>query len=233
MNIFKHAAYQIFTLLGREICRREYINQKSLNLNERAVEYSFALRCIYRTSPRTVLDVGTGFTPWPSLLSTCGCVVTAIDEMKSYWHSSIFNRHFYIIKDDITKPKISGTFDLITCISTLGHIPNRQDAIRGMFNLLKLGGFLVLTFPYNKLRYVKNVYELPGAGYGQNAPYICQVFSRQEINSWLAENSGTILEQEYWRMFNGEFWTFGERCQPQKVTVTDRHHHTNILIQKA
>lgn len=232
MNILKHAAYQVFALLGREVCHREYMNQKSPRLNERAVEYSFALRCIiYHTPMRSVLDVGSGTSSWPSLLRTCGCLVTAIDEMKNYWrYSTFFNRHFYIIKDDITKPKLSRTFDLITCISTLEHIPNHQDAIRGMFSLLKPGGFLILTFPYSELHYVKNVYELPDAGYGQNAPYICQVYSRQEVNQWLADNPGEILEQEYWQMFNGEFWTFGGRCQPRKVTVADRHHHTNILI---
>ncbi|MCL0072919.1 class I SAM-dependent methyltransferase [Dehalococcoidia bacterium] len=234
MNILKRAAYQIFTLLAQEVCRHEYMAQKFVSLNERAVEYSFALWCINHTSAKTVLDVGTGTTAWPSILRTCGCVVTAIDKIESYWKGffSFSNRHFYIIKDDITTPQISGNFDCITCISTLEHIPNHQDAIRGMFNLLKPGGFLILTFPYNEQHYCRNVYDLPDAGYGQNAPYVCQVFSRQEIDSWLAENPGRILKQEYFEMFNGEFWTFGSRCKPREVTVTDRHHHTNILIQK-
>jgi len=226
MNILERVAHRVFCFTLAEVCRREHLDQKSVGLNERIIEYSFALQCIHRTSARTVLDVGSGQSSWPSLLRTCGCIVTAIDEVKGYWRkTTLFNRHFYIIKDDITKPKLSGAFDLITCISTLEHIPNHQDAIRGMFSLLK-------PFPYNELHYVKNVYKLPGAGYSQNAPYICQVFSRGEVNQWLADNPGKILEQEYWGMFNGEFWTFGGRCQPRKVAVTDRHHHINILIQK-
>ena len=233
MNIFKRAIYQVFALLGREVCRREYLNQKSVELSERVIEYSFALRCLWRTSPRTVLDVGSGYSPWPALLRYCGCVVTAIDSAEGYWGSPVFNRHFYIINDDITKPNLSGSFDLITCISTLEHIPNHQDAVRGMFGLLKPGGHLVLTFPYNESRYVGNVYQLPGAGYGQDKPYICQVFSRQEVNQWLKENRGKIVEQEYYEVFKGSFWTFGGRISPpRKVSVADKHHLTLIMIQR-
>lgn len=151
MNIFKRAAYQLFTLLGREVCRREYLNQGSVELNERAIEYSFALRCVWRTSARRLLDVGSGYSPWPALLRNCGYIVTAIDSMKGYWRGSIFNRHFHIIKDDIddiTKPKLSGTFDLITCISTLEHIPNHKDAVRGMFSLLKPEGYPVAALSF-------------------------------------------------------------------------------------
>jgi 2-polyprenyl-3-methyl-5-hydroxy-6-metoxy-1,4-benzoquinol methylase len=233
MNIFKRAALKVYSSIGREVCRREYLNQQSIELNERAVEYSFALRCVWRTSAHTVLDVGSGYSPWPSLLSKCGCTVTAIDSMEGYWHSSIFNRHFHVIKDDITKPKLSENFDLITCISTLEHIHNHQDAIRGMFSLLKPDGYLVLTFPYNESRYVENVYQLPGAGYGQDKPYICQVFSRQEVNLWLEENQGKIVEQQYFEMFQGPLWTFGGHISPpRKVSVTDKHDLTLILIQR-
>jgi len=200
MNVVERVAYRVFTLLGREICRREYLNQEMGGVNERPIEYSFALQCLsYASSAQTVLDVGSGQSPWPSLLRTCGYMVTAIDEVESYWlNTTFFNRHFYVLKDDITKPKLSKTFDVITCISTLEHTPNHQDAIQGMFSLLRPGGFLILTFPYNEIRYVKNVYELPDAGYGQNAPYICQVYSRREVNRWLADNPAKILKQEYW-----------------------------------
>ncbi len=147
MNMLERVAYRVFSLLGREVCHREYLNQKSAEPNERVIEYNFALRCIWNSSAQNILDVGTGTSPWPALLRTCGYVVTAIDEMGSYWHGQLFNRHFYIIKDDITHPKLSKTFDLITCISTLEHISNPQNAIRGMFSLLKRGGYLCLPFP--------------------------------------------------------------------------------------
>lgn len=233
MNIFKRAIYSGFSILAREVCRREILNQKSAVINEQLGGYRFTLQCICEVHGQTILDVGTGPSAFPALLQTNGCAVTAIDEMTSYWKNSIFpNRHFYVIKDDITNPKFSGTFDVVTCTNTIQHIPNHLDAVREMFNFLRPGGFLILTFVYNEKKYVKNVYELPNAGYGQNYPFICQIFSRQEIDLWLADNPGKILKQEYFEMFNGEFWTFEGRCQPRKVTVTDRHHYTHILIQK-
>ncbi len=232
MNIFKRAVYKLFSLIGREISRREYINQQDDEVNERAIEYSYALQCAWCTSAHTVLDVGSGYSPWPSLLSKCGYIVTAIDPMEGYWGGPIFNRHFYIINDDITKSKLSKTFDLITCISTLEHIPNHQDAVRGMFSLLKPGGHLVLTFPYNESLYVDNLYNLDGVGY-KNIKNICQIFSRKEVDSWLENNPGRIVEQQYFELFTGPLHLFGDWLSPpHEVSVTDKHDLTLILIQR-
>lgn len=40
-----------------------------------------------------------------------------------------------------------GTFDLITCISVLEHIPSDKEAVERMWSLLRPGGRLVLTLP--------------------------------------------------------------------------------------
>lgn len=39
------------------------------------------------------------------------------------------------------------SFDLITCISVLEHIPQDKEAIEAMWSLLRLGGKLILTLP--------------------------------------------------------------------------------------
>jgi SAM-dependent methyltransferase len=44
-------------------------------------------------------------------------------------------------------PFVPASFDLITCISVLEHIPNDSDAVRFMWRLLKPGGRLILTVP--------------------------------------------------------------------------------------
>jgi len=68
---------------------------------------------------------------------------------------------------------------------------------------------------------------------GKNAKYIFQVFSRKEINQWLQENNEKIIDQEYYEIFTGNLWGFGERiCPPRKVNREDRHHLTCICIQK-
>ncbi len=203
------------------------------NINERPIEYGFAHKCLSETCPVEVLDVGTGTTAWPHIMANCGFKVTAIDKIEGYWKEGFSNRHYNIIHDDITKTKITKKFDLITCISVLEHISNHKEAIKGMFRLLKPGGHLVLTFPYNEKQYVDNVYKLPDAGYGQDLPYITQVFSRKEIDAWLKENPGKIIDQEYYQVFSGDLWTFGERiCPPLKVKREEKHHLTCILIQK-
>ena len=91
----------------------------------------------------------------------------------------------------------------------------------------------MLTFPYNQKRYIDNVYEHKVAGYGQDVPYICQVFSRKEIDTWMKEDPGNIIEQEYYKIFSGDFWTFGDRVFPPcKVRAEDRCHLTCLIIQK-
>ena len=179
------------------------------------------------------LDVGTGTTALPHILSNCGFVVTAIDNITDYWSKGMVNRHFHIINDDILNPRISRKFNFITCVSVLEHIENHNDAIKGMVHLLREGGYIAITFPYNEDRYVENVYKLPDSSYGRSTSYICQVFSRSEIDGWLKENNCVIVEQEYWEVFEGNLWTFGKRLTPPvQVEKNQRHHLTCILIKK-
>jgi len=202
-------------------------------INERAIEFGFALKWLSKICPGDVLDVGSGKSAWPCTMVDCGFHVTAIDKIQGYWAKEFVNRHYYVINDDITKPKIMKQFDLITCISVLEHIPNHKAAIKGMFKLLKPGGYLILTIPYNEKQYIDNVYKLPGAGYGQDASWICQVFSRSQLDAWLNENPGKIIEQKYYQIFNGDFWTFGERIYPPlEVKKQEKCHLTCVVIQK-
>lgn len=101
-----------------------------------------------------------------------------------------------------------------------------------MIKLLKPGGHIVLSFPNNEKKYIPNVYEQPGAGYGKDFSFIGQVFSRNEINEWLAENSAKIIEQEYYESFTGDYWTFGQRLYPQRrVKIKEKHHLTCFTLQ--
>lgn len=100
------------------------------NINERPIEYGFALKHLSEIYVVEVLDVGTGKTAWPHIMANCGFKVTAIDKIEGYWKGGFFNRHYNVINDDITKTKITKKFDLITCISALEHIPNHKEAIK-------------------------------------------------------------------------------------------------------
>ena len=236
MKTLKRLAHWLGRSYCKEVCRREYEdrgNRRGEHINERRIEYRFALQCLARTCPATVLDVGTGTTAFPSVLATCGFAVTAIDNVTDYWPGGMFNRHTHVIDDDIVKTSLNEQFDFITCISVLEHIEDCNAAVRNMFHLLTPGGHLVLTFPYNEHEYVDNVYERADAGYGKNVPYLCQVFSRKELEKWTEENSAVIVEQEFWEVFSGDFWTCGEWLDvPREVNDQGNHHLTCLLFRK-
>lgn len=211
----------------------QWRNPRLKCVNERPVEYSFALSCLAKVCPSSVVDVGSGLTAWPQTMADCGFRVTALDNTSAYWSRDIFNRHYHILDDDITSLKIADRFEFVTCISVLEHIPNHEDAIGGIASLLNDGGYAALSFPYNDSRYVGNVYELEQAGYGKDASYACQVFSRSEVEGWLREMGARIVEEQYWEVFTGELWTFGERLYPPKLsTRREPHQLACLLIRK-
>jgi len=163
------------------ISKREFESQVFTRFNERPIEFGFVFRKFQEIYPRKVLDVGTGTTALPHLMSNCGFLVTAIDNVHDYWPSGMLNRHYHVIDDDITDSRLKETFDLITCISVLEHIEQADQAVQNMFSLLNPNGHLLMTFPYNEKSYVKNVYDLPGSSYGRGSSYITQSYSRTEL----------------------------------------------------
>jgi SAM-dependent methyltransferase len=215
------------------VCKREFQAQDFRRVNERPIEFRFVFEQLTRLQPTTVLDVGSGTTALPHLMRNCGFLVTATDNVSDYWPKGMFNRHYYVINDDITNSRLTEEFDVITCISVLEHIARSGEAVQSMFRLLKPGGHLVLTFPYNEHEYVEDVYKLPGAGYGWDNPYICQVYSRRQIEGWKDANGAVGVEQEYWQCFSGRLWTFGQQVRPpRRVSKEDSHQLTCLLFRK-
>lgn len=217
---------------NRKICKNEFERQHFKFVNERPIEYGFIFQCLLKTMPVSVLDVGTGRTALPDVIRHCGFHVTAIDNTKDYWANKITNRHFYVIDDDILKPKLTKTFDFITCTSVLEHIRDHGTAVRNLFCLLRDGGHLVLTFPYNENRYIPDVYVLDGSE-SKNPNTICQMYSREQLDEWISTNNARILMQDYWEIFEGDVWGQGKRLSPpSQVNNGQKHHHTCILLQK-
>jgi len=214
----------------RTVARSEYEAQVFRRINERPIEYRFVFGAIRQTAPKSVLDVGTGESALPSLIRTCGPVVTAIDNIRDYWPEGMANRHFHLKVEDATQA-ISGTYDMVTCISVLEHIKEHDAAVSNMMRALNPGGHLVLTCPYNERCYIENAYKLPGAGYGKDLPYVCQIYSRANLERWFAP--AAIVKQEYWRVFSGPWWTFGETLRPPvEVGRDELHQLTCIMVRK-
>jgi 2-polyprenyl-3-methyl-5-hydroxy-6-metoxy-1,4-benzoquinol methylase len=196
-SLLKTQIKKLINLGTIQMCKREYFKQTFNRFNERPVEFGFVFKKIGEIYPKKILDVGTGTTALPHLMRNCGSIVTAIDNIQDYWPTGMFNRHFHVINDDITKTRLCEKFDLITCISVLEHIENSTDAVINMLSLLSPLGFLILSFPYTEEKYVRNVYDLPNSSYGRGSSYITQSYSRENINNWLIKGQATIVEQEY------------------------------------
>ena len=202
-------------------------------VNERPLEYGFVFDQLRNLWPDRILDVGSGKSSWPHILHNCGFNVTAVDKIDGYWTGGFSNRHYHIVNDDITSTRIVNQFPFVTCISVLEHIPNHNEAVRNMIGLVEDHGHLVLTFPYNERNYHHNIYSHPEAGYGQEASFVTQVYSRKEIEEWTKSGSIKIVEQKYFKVFTGEFWTFGKRIKPpMEVSKDEVHHLTCILLKK-
>jgi ubiquinone/menaquinone biosynthesis C-methylase UbiE len=209
--------------------KQAYMHQ-TISFNERRVEYRFVFDQIASSATNSVLDVGTGTTALPALIRNCGINVTAIDNVRDFWPRGMFNQHCFVLDQDILNPKLDCTFDLITCISVLEHIKDFDKAVKEMANLLKPEGLLVLSFPYCENVYLENVYLRNFSdAYGLNMPFICQVFSRIEINNWLEKYDLSIMAQEYWQFYTGEFWSEGTPVFPPKKVGKNETHHLSCL----
>jgi SAM-dependent methyltransferase len=219
----------------RRRCRQDFDDQQFERTNERPIEYGYVFRQLNALQPQTVLDVGSGVSALPSLLSTCGFVVTSIDNVRDYWPPDMLNRHWHTVDDDIRASKLPGPFDAVICVSTLEHIVEHAAAMRQMLRLTRPGGHLILTVPYNDARYHPNVYDAPEARYGRDLPYPARSFSRAELNGWLTSTyAATLVDQEYWQCFTGALWTFGELLRPPRRAAgpEDRHQLTCVTIQR-
>lgn len=229
----KRVAKSILSNFPLVSTRIEHRNQ-SYKINERSVEYAFALKCFSEIYPKKVLDVGTGTTAFPSVLRTCGALVDAIDNIKDYWPSGMINRHYYVKNENILEPAPTNkTYDMITCISVLEHIQEHEVAVQNMSARLKDGGYLCMSFPYTEDCYYQNCYSEIGSTYGQNNPYITQSFSRENVEHWCQQSGLKIIHQHYWKMWTGHVWTVGERITPpQMVEASEKHQICTILLQK-
>jgi SAM-dependent methyltransferase len=215
--MIKTAYHTLGRLYVRDLLRRQFRRQGEPRVHENAPMYCFALGQLVETRAQRVLDVGSGTTAWPALLSNCGYHVTATDQMGVYWGGRYFNQHYYVIRDDITRTGMTETFDTVMFLSALQHVADQEAAVAALAALVAPGGRLVLAVPYNESRYVEDVYSLPGAGYGQDQPYGCHVFSRAEVDAWCRRHGLTLKAQEYYQVFDGELWTFGKRVSPPRV----------------
>jgi len=193
-------------------------------VNERVVEYGFALRVLSELGGvNRILDVGSGNSPWPALLSYSGYKVTAIDHMRQAWGDDYwakrapFNRHFRVESKSIACPKyLPYGYDAITCISTLEHIHPRmiELAMLEMAWHLRVDGHLILTIPCTNKEYIKDVWR-------GSSKFFTQSFTLKQVDDWRRCYFDVIPHREYYIGYSGGAWGIGERYSPPMKTVNE------------
>ena len=126
----------------------------------RKLEYSFALDALleHLQPGDRYLDAGSGVTPLGHVLAKRGVSVNAcdgdqrqIDELRAFKPEQVYGSHVDYACEDLTRLTYADqSFDAISCISVIEHIPAPYDqkAIREMLRVLKPGGILVLTLDF-------------------------------------------------------------------------------------
>jgi SAM-dependent methyltransferase len=126
----------------------------------RQLEYSFVLdELSQKAAPGArVLDVGCGATPLSHVLSRRGFDVSACDfdghlmtELTGRNVAGYLGTQVSYSRQDATQLQFdSASFDIVTCVSVLEHIPAPEDqkALGEMFRVLTSGGLLILTIDF-------------------------------------------------------------------------------------
>jgi ubiquinone/menaquinone biosynthesis C-methylase UbiE len=127
----------------------------------RYLEYSAVIGGMQVKPGNWLLDVGSASTALPLFLTAAGCRVQAIDideRRVTFQHHRLWARSQQLpvrglsfgVQDARRLPYAEATFDGVTAISVIEHIPGNGDtlAVAEMARVVKPGGRLGLSFPY-------------------------------------------------------------------------------------
>jgi 2-polyprenyl-3-methyl-5-hydroxy-6-metoxy-1,4-benzoquinol methylase len=126
----------------------------------RKLEYSFALDALlsHLKPGDRYLDAGSGATPLAHAIAAQGIEAEAcdgdkhlIEQLQQLRPETIYGSQVRYSHQDLTALRFAdGSFDAVSCISVLEHIPAPFDqrALNEMLRVLKPGGLLILTIDF-------------------------------------------------------------------------------------
>lgn len=125
----------------------------------RKLEYTFMLDNLLPDDSLKILDVGSGITILPHILSKMGCKVDALDPAPNWKlatteigqiYNSFYDSDVSYINDYVHSIQGKELYDRIISVSVLEHLPKKElrKTIEKIFTLLKPGGRLIFTIDY-------------------------------------------------------------------------------------
>ncbi len=124
----------------------------------RLIEYPWTTRALQLRRGDTVLDIGSGTSTYPHMLAREGVnvVVVELDAARVHWQQEKRQATarpgdgaFLPLVADATKlPFRSATFQRISAVSSLEHIPNDEPVGQEIGRVLAPGGIVAMSLPF-------------------------------------------------------------------------------------
>jgi ubiquinone/menaquinone biosynthesis C-methylase UbiE len=162
----------------------------------RFIEYPSTIKYLNPIKEDLILDIGCGSSCFPSFLCSHGPTVFAIDldaTSLKIQHAAMKNTSFLkgkfhqVVADARYLPFREETFTKITSISTVEHIPSRDNMVSvEIRRVLRDGGICVLSFPYSTSHKSS-----------QLAPYFMRWYTDHDIEARIIKPSGLKLSNKY------------------------------------
>jgi len=165
-------------------------------------EMDFVISRLSRMSCHTVLDLGSGCSAIPSYIAMQGKQVIAaeLDETALQTQHELSTRQPHLslhvtAANFLRLPFADETFDAITIISTIEHVPNDGDiqTMKELRRVLKPGGALFITVPVSHIANEQHTTHSIGHVYQEctgEGPGYLRVYNPEWIHQRLIEPSG-------------------------------------------
>ncbi len=175
----------------------------------KVAEIDFVMSCLKKHKNALILDLGSGRSSFPTFLAKQGAIVvtaeldqTALSTQRRLARSFPDRTLFTAAGDFLNLPFQDETFDAITIISSIEHVPDQGDieTVKRLGRLLRSGGDLIITVPAGPHASEQWTRDSIGHVYQEaqtqeNAEGFLRVYKPQTLHQRLIEPSGLKLKR--------------------------------------
>lgn len=159
----------------------------------------------------TVLDIACGTGEWLKAAEDQGANTFGVDlsEKAIEFCKKTYNSENYICQPAEKLPYDDCSFDIVTCLGSLEHFPDKEKSLKEMVRVTKPGGTLLILVPNsNFIGYTTGLYKGTNQSQAIETPLSIQQWSR------LFQSSGIKIEKTWkdlhflnkeWFLQNGFF----------------------------